>query len=163
MMLGAEGPKTDVGDGLALTETQIVLLTLWGEGRGEPRAGREAIASVIRNRVVWGKWGDSYARVCLAPWQFSCWRAAGGRSNYDAVMGMAQALARGSEITDPIIRECGWIATGVIGAWLRDETRGATHYYNPDAMVPVGSVPKWALNLVPVATIGSHLFFRGVK
>ena len=51
MIIGAEGDKTTVQEGVALTDTQILLLTLWGEGRGEPIEGRVAIGSVIRNRV----------------------------------------------------------------------------------------------------------------
>lgn len=163
MMIGSEGDRYPVTDTLSLTETQILLLTLWGEARSEPVEGRIAIGAVIRNRFMWGKWGESYAKVCLAPWQFSCWREAGGKSNYQAVMAMAQALAQGREITDATLRECGWIAHGIIGAWLRDNVKGATHYYSPGAMVPVGRVPVWALNLSPIAKVGAHLFFRGVK
>jgi N-acetylmuramoyl-L-alanine amidase len=159
MILGAEGEKYDVQEGIALTETQILLLTLWGEGRGEPVEGRIAIGSVIRNRVKWGKWGESYAKVCLAPWQFSCWRREGGASNYDALLGMAKAIAQSREITDPIVRECGWIAHGIIGAWLRDNTKGATHYYNPDGMKPKGRVPSWAANLTPVTIVGPQRRF----
>ena len=32
----------------------------------------------------------------------------GRASNYDALIGMAKALAGSREITDPIIRECAW-------------------------------------------------------
>ena len=162
-ILESSGPKTRIGEGVALTDVQILLLTLWGEGRGEPIEGRIAIGCVIRNRVRWGKWGESYARVCLAPYQFSCWRSEGGRANHEALLAMAKALADGLEITDQILRESGWIAHGIIGAWIRDNVQSATHYYNPDAMVPKGRIPAWALNQTPVATVGEHLFFRGVK
>lgn len=148
----------------ALTDPQIVTLTLYGETRGEPIEGQIAVGCVIRNRVETGRWGASYAKVCLAPWQFSCWRPEGGRENYETVVAAAQMLARSTTLPEnPRLRQCAWVAQGVIGAWILDTVREATHYYAPAAMVPAGTAPKWAAGLTPVAKKGSHLFFAGVR
>lgn len=163
MTLGSEGDRSDVADGVALTDAQILALTLWGEGRGEPVEGRIAVGCVIRNRVQLSKWGDSYPRVCLAPWQFSCWRRQGGAVNYERVMEQARRFANGEESGDTILRECGWIAHGIIAGWLRDRVDGATHYYAPAAMTPKGKLPAWAIGQQPCAFVGGHVFYRGVK
>lgn len=148
----------------ALTDAQIACLTIYGESRGEPIEGQIAIGCVIRNRVHMGRWGASYAKVCLSPWQFSCWRPEGGKANYDTVIAAAELLAKSTTLPDDmLLRQCAWVSQGVIGQWIMDTVRDATHYYNPAAMTPRGSVPKWAVGLVPAVRRGSHLFFAGVR
>lgn len=142
---------------MTLTEHQYVALTLWGETRGEPLIGKIAVACVIRNRLS-PRW-PTYRAVCLAPWQFSCWRPEGGAANHAALMALADRVATGDE-GPPVYRECLWIAEGLIDGRLRDITKGATHYYAPHAMRPRGKVPKWAVNQIPVAEVGSHVFYR---
>lgn len=147
----------------SLTDPQIVAVTLYGEARGEPIEGQIAVGCVLRNRYHTGRWGSSYAKVCLAPWQFSCWQPEGGRANYDEVLALARELATATVVPEnALFRQCAWIAHGIIGEWICDTVRDATHYYAPDAMVPAGAVPKWAANKRPAVTIGRHLFFAQV-
>lgn len=147
----------------ALTDPQILTLTLYGEARGEPIEGQIAVACLIRNRTETGRWGASYAKVCLHPWQFSCWRPEGGQQNYDRVIGLAKELATSTHLPeDPQLRQCAWVAQGVIGHWIQDTTKDATHYYAPRGMTPPERVPAWAINKQPVVTIGHHLFFAGI-
>ncbi|HJR27754.1 MAG TPA: cell wall hydrolase, partial [Pseudomonas sp.] len=58
-------------------DRDVLARTLWGEARGEGLPGQIAVAWAIRNRVNDGKarswWGEGYAGVCQAPYQFSCW------------------------------------------------------------------------------------------
>lgn len=148
----------------ALTDAQILCLTLYGEARGEPIEGQIAVGCVIRNRVDTGRWGASYAKVCLAPFQFSCWRREGGAENYETVMAAAEMLARSTTLPDDArLRQCAWVSQGVIGRWILDTVQDATHYYAPASMVPRGSVPKWAIGQTPVVTLHRHLFFAGVR
>ena len=147
-----------------LSDPQILTLTLWGEARGEDVRGQVAVGSVIRNRFHDGRWGGSYADVCLAPWQFSCWRPEGGKAIDEAVLAHARHMASQNVVPeDQALRQCAWVAHGIIGAWLADLTKGATHYYSPKAMVPKGSVPAWARDEAPIAIVGDHLFFKGIK
>lgn len=147
-----------------LTDPQILTLTLWGEARNQGVLGQIAVGCVIRNRVDDGRWGRSYADVCLAPWQFSCHRPEGGKANYDAVLAHAERMATQQTLPDDLmLRQCAWVAQGIIGQWIADITHDATHYYSPSAMRPKGAVPAWAQGQVPVAAFSDHIFFRGIK
>lgn len=142
------------------TEAQRVAATLWGEARSEPVQGIIAVANVIRNRVKNpGWWGDSYSGVVLAPKQFSCWSEAGGERNYQRLLGFMQLLAAGTPITDPSQRECIGIAHLVIGEYLRDNTKGSTHYHT----ATLAPRPKWAKGQVPVIQAGNHSFYAGIQ
>ena len=142
------------------TETQRVAATLWAEARSEPIQGIVAVANVIRNRVQKpGWWGDNYSGVCLAPQQFSCWTPEGGQRNYDRLLILMQLFAAKTAVTDPGMRECIGIAHLVTGEYLRDNTKGSTHYHVA-TMVPR---PAWAQGLTPTYQIGSHTFYAGVS
>ena len=139
-------------------DVDVLARTIWGEARGEGRAGQIAVGWSIRNRVEMdlhsdGKpdwWGEGYDGVCRAPWQFSCWNRKDPNSAYlrgDKVIQAAQ------------LQRCREVAMAVIAGSEPDPTGGATHYYNPKA---VSKTPAWA----PVSTftvkIGAHLFFKDV-
>lgn len=142
------------------TEAQRLAATLWAEARSEPVQGIVAVANVIRNRVKQpGWWGKSYSGVCLAPKQFSCWTPAGGQRNYDRLFHLMQQFAEGTPITDPGVRECIGIAHLTLGDYLRDNTKGATHY----TVATLTPRPKWAQGLTPVIQVGGHSFYRDVK
>lgn len=148
-----------------LSELQTLALTVYGEARGESVYGRIAVGCTVRNRVAANKarWGlNSYKQVCLKAWQFSCWLPAGGADNYATVMEAARVLL-GGERPGPVLRECLWVAEGVMTDRLQDCVSGATHYFAPAAMKPAGKVPEWANGLYHVAQIGSHLFYAGVR
>jgi spore germination cell wall hydrolase CwlJ-like protein len=54
----------------AMTDSDIVTLTILAEARGEGEDGMSAVAQVILNRSR--ERGISCAKVCVQPWQFSC-------------------------------------------------------------------------------------------
>lgn len=142
------------------SEAQRVAATLWAEARSEPVQGIVAVANVIRNRVKNpGWWGKSYSGVCLAKDQFSCWSPKGGQRNYDRLLGLMQLFAAGTPITDPGQRECIGIAHLVLGDYLRDNVKGATHYHSA-VMTPR---PTWAKGHVPVVQVGGHSFYAGIR
>lgn len=150
-----------------LASDQVLAVTLYGEARSEPVEGRIAIASVIRNRVNadlgndqkpdW--WGEGYRGVCLAPWQFSCWMPQGGQQNYDVVMAVVRTLVNGQGV-GPVMRECLWLALGIISGDLADRVSGCTHYLTADLfrMNP----PKWTKGKTPQVRLGPHLFFKNI-
>src|SRR3546814_9887201 len=52
----------------------LLARTIWGEARGEPVRGMEAVAAVVMNRVARpGWWGRTVASVCTKAYQFACW------------------------------------------------------------------------------------------
>lgn len=149
-----DGPAARPLDDLA-----IVALTLWGECRGEPVEGKIAVACVIRNRVKAGRFGKGYTGVCLKRWQFSCWLPEGGAENYAAL----QAEQARYQIGDigPTLRECLWIAEGVIGGACRDTVKGADHYLTTALLK--SKPPSWVARMRPVAQVGAHTFLKDLE
>lgn len=152
----------------SLADLDALALTLFGEARGEPVEGRIAVGSVIRNRVkAPRRFGTTYAAVCHARAQFSCWFRFGGEQNYKLMYDLALAIIEHKPlpldaVSLAIYEETRFVAEGIADERLRDRVRGATHYYAPAAMVPRDRVPDWAIGKAPVAKVGSHLFFVGV-
>lgn len=131
----------------------VLARTLWGEARGEPVRGREAVAAVVMNRVAraartgryW--WGASVIEVCRRPWQFSCWNA------NDPNAAKCAAIT----VEDRNFRICLRIARRAIAGVIDDPTSGATHYHRR------GLLPPWARGRAPSAEIGEHLFYNDVE
>ena len=108
---------------------------------------------------------QSAREVCLAPLQFSCWQPIGGQANHAAVMAVAHAMAGAPSdtskrgVVDPVVRECQWIADGVLSGACRDITRGADHYLTT-ALLSSTKKPGWVVAMVWTATVGTHAFYR---
>jgi len=151
-------PKRAVpGASIGLSELDVVALTLHHEASGEGRRGMHAVGCVIRNRAAWGKWGATVRDVCLAHKQFSCWRPAGGTTNYGRLVLHADALRAGRR---PTALQAAFDVAQELLDGMPDVTVGADHYYAPAAMLPKGRVPDWAQGVAPTTTIGGHVFFR---
>lgn len=137
-----------------LSELEVAAITVWGEARGEGRAGMEAVAWVLRHRARDGRHGRSLVQVARRPRQFSCWEDPN-------VKALAEAIAKQKATPSSYVK-----AYDATRAVLRDEVpdpvQGATHYYAPKGMIPPGRVPKWAVNKTPCAVIGGHLFFNDI-
>eukprot|EP00752_Nemacystus_decipiens_P015328 g13661.t1 len=111
----------------------VLARTIWGEARGEPTQGREAVAAVVLNRVAKAQargghwWGDDVVGVCQAPWQFSCWNE--GDPNREKLLAVDE--------TDRAFRECLQIASRAVAGELADPTDGATHYHHERIGLPL--------------------------
>ncbi|TAN54915.1 MAG: cell wall hydrolase, partial [Rhodospirillales bacterium] len=106
-----------------LDPADVLARTIWGEARGESKAGREAVAAVVMNRVgVAGRhggrfwWGNDVVSVCLKPWQFSCWNA------NDPNRAKLQAVDENNRV----FAQCRRIADAALTGELDDPTDGAT-------------------------------------
>jgi len=127
--------------------------TLFGEARGELVRGKEAVASVIINRVKRAKdrggywWGDSVSAVCRRAWQFSCWNENDpNREKIESV-----------ELDNKVFACCMRIARRAVAGVLNDPTGGAMHYHTR------GIAPPWARDRKPCAEIGHHLFYNNIE
>ena len=146
-----------------LGAVEIVAATVYGEARDQPLEGQVAVACVIRNRVLRPEIPLSYQAVCLKPLQFSCWSSKGGFANYKATVGAATQMVswRGRVPSDAVkpdqkvMRQCLWIATGVVSGAILDNTKGSDHYYADS--IPM---PSWAKDMTETVQIGAHRFFR---
>ncbi|NVK19345.1 MAG: cell wall hydrolase [Methylocystaceae bacterium] len=126
--------------------------TLYGEARGEKVRGIEAVASVIINRVekaikrggYW--WGNDVEKVCLRPWQFSCWNV--NDPNREKILEI--------DASNKVFATCLRIARRAVFGALKDPTDGATHYHRN------GLLPAWARQQIPCTEIGHHVFYKDI-
>ncbi len=132
----------------------VVALTIWGEARGEPVEGKIAVACVLRNRLSDGRWGATYERVCLARKQFSCWNP--GDPNQVRLQTFRTQIQQGTQPSDMVLRECYWIAEGLIRNVIRPRVGQATHYH------AITITPRWAKTGKVVEDIGRHRFYEDV-
>ncbi|SHH62836.1 cell wall hydrolase [Massilia sp. CF038] len=133
-----------------VSSAQITLArTLWGEARGEGRAGMEAVANVVLNRVrrqTW--WGRTPSQVCCKPNQFSCWNSTDPNR---------EKMLR-ADASDPAYALALVVAQAALANALADNTAGATHYH-AGTLHPL---PKWARGHVRCAQVGRHLFYNDI-
>lgn len=130
-------------------QVTIVACTLWGEARGEGRAGMKAVAAVIVNRVRVRGGAFTFAQVCQARKQFSCW-------NEDDPN--RRRLDRLPREPDEIYRRACDIAREAIAGRLVDPTRGATHY----VAATLRRRPPWLAGKQPCVVIGGHEFYNDI-
>jgi hypothetical protein len=164
----------------ALDDRQTLGLTMYGEARGIPRNDPRdhspveeliAVACVVRNRRAhfseWRAADNSWKAICLASNQFSCWNPASG-ANHNTVLAQARLLVETNPVigsidpegrVDTELRECLYLADGVIANTIIDRTGGARQYWAPNAMVPPGRVPSWAVGKQTLL-IGDQLFLQ---
>lgn len=123
---------------------QIVPITIWRESRGEGHDGMVAVGHVILNRSkAGGMWPSDPEKVCLQPYQFSCW-------NTDDPQRAVYPLD-----TDMVFLDSQRIWDQVNST--ADPTGGATYYLNPAAVkVNQFATPQY----VKTAEIGHHFFYR---
>jgi len=125
---------------------------IWGEGRGEPKESKAAIAWVIRNRWIKNglvmRYGDTIKEVILKPLQFSCF------NHFDP--NRKKLFNPLQYDTFEVWAECFEIAEKVHTEEISDPTNGATHYHHKDMKVH----PKWTEKMIKTAEIGSHIFYK---
>lgn len=126
-------------------ELERAVDTLYGEARGESRAGQVAVAWVIVNRACHPRWwGKTLGEVVVKPKQFSCWNR--DDPNRKAILAASPG--------DPDLRACLRVFLDVLDGREPDPTGGADHYCVKSL------TPLWAENVHPTAIIGNHKFYR---
>lgn len=140
----------------------VVARTLWAEARGEGQMGMHAVACVVMNRAsiakryfaIHGKphplFGDGgLIKVCLAPYQFSCWLKGDPNrvklervTDEDPDFATALQIARHAYTGDlePIVGRC-------------------THYLT-DSLYHSDACPKWAKAMKLYRVFGRHVFLE---
>lgn len=139
-----------------LNDREILILTLYGEARGEPIAGLVAVGTVIRNRVHSGRY-KSYKEACLAPEQFSCWNK--DDPNYNTLIALGKNMIASTPNLDPAFRRCLLVAMGIIDWSLNDETKSAENYMTTKEFNSQER-PSWADHPINPLIIGKHTFFN---
>jgi murein DD-endopeptidase MepM/ murein hydrolase activator NlpD len=149
---GGSARVVKAGMPLAVTDDDLLTLarTIYGEARGEPPAGRAAVAHVVMNRLDRRFRGDdTVAKVCRHRAQFSCWNDKD--KNLKVIRGIQPGATR-------LFDACCDVAEQVMKGQAADNTGGATHYYSEE--IPR---PDWARSPArQTVQIGHHLFFNNV-
>src|SRR5262245_37669606 len=107
----------------ALSDLELLILTIIGEARGEPIEGQVGVACVIRNRVL--TYNRSYSAICLAPKQFSCWND--NDPNRVLLEELGKQLINGNKL-DQRFSQCQWVAVGIMRNQILDNTHGSLNY-----------------------------------
>lgn len=133
-----------------MNDVEVLARTLYGEARFNDVEDAEAIANVVLNRVGYRNWPNSVSKVCLQPWQFSCWlqHDEAHAANFIRLM----SAQRGNQWFD----RCWNIAERAVAGELTDTTRTSTHYHTREVS------PKWSRNKIPVFETKGHVFFNNI-
>lgn len=137
-------------DARALAELYAGSLCLWREARGEPRAGKAAVAwTFIRRSRKKGWWNrkrdGSIVAVVAAPMQYSSMT-----DPHDAQL-VKFPFGEESEWS-----ECVNVVENVLAGTEPDPTPGADSYYAKSMKTP----PPWADEEHFVGEVGAHRFYR---
>lgn len=119
----------------------VTAQTIYGEARGEPYCGMQAVSAVIWNRVFDSRWPASFKEVCQQKWQFSCWNE--GDPN--------ASIIRERFSSDPMGEMCLNAALNPLGGLK------ANHYL-ANWLIEKGKAPKWYDPKKVEAVIGGHTF-----
>jgi spore germination cell wall hydrolase CwlJ-like protein len=134
--------------GFTDADLEVMAKTIYGEARGEPQIGQEAVGFVVLNRVnkrSW--WGDDIIGVCKHPWQFSCW------NRNDPNSSLLNSMTAGDQRLLPFLD----VARRVLTNQARNPVSDATHYY-----ADYISEPSWVPGSTFVTQIGRHRFYTNV-
>ena len=116
------------------TDLGALTRVVYGEARGECEKGKRAVAWTVKNRA--NKSGKTIQYEATKKSQFCCYSGE-----------MKETKARD---------ECQKVAEDTINGSNSDPTGGATFFYSGK------TVPSWAKNKEPCATIGGHKFFKDI-
>lgn len=126
-----KGGYTPSGGSMSSGDVYLLARVVYGEARGEPYAGKVAVAAVVLNRVASAKFPNTIAGVVYQPGAFDC--VSDGQIN----------LAP----DDEAIRA----ARDAMNGW--DPSGGAIYYYNPNT-----ATSSWIWSRPIIAAIGGHNF-----
>lgn len=132
----------------------IIARTIFGEARGEPREGKEYVATVIYNRA--GGDVSKFVNVCFAESQFSMWNAIAPASNaaykpqtYKLLV-PDQAFKNTEELK--AWEDCKELASKLVMKKFKPKGN-YNAYYNPKK-----ADPSWKTKLTNTITVGNHIF-----
>ena len=120
-------------------EANCIAVAVYHEARGESLEGQMAVAQVIKNRAMSGKYPSDWCGVVKQPWQFSFVR----HGQFPSVDVNSEAWRKAVGITrlavanavPSVPKDCLWYHANYVA-------------------------PRWSNNLQRVEKIGAHIFYR---
>lgn len=119
----------------------------WGEARGEPEGGMQAVLNVMANRKNDPRFPRSLVGVAKQPFQFSAYND--GNPNKKKLELVAE--------TNPEYRRAKRLAAWAQIGLLKDITGGATYFHSNSI-----ERPAFLKDAEVSAVIGNHIFYSGV-
>lgn len=130
---------------------------MYGEARGEILEGQVGVGCCLRNRFSTNPAKYiNYHSVCLEPAQFTCWNEAD--PNRSVLDDLARKIVNGIPISDPIARQCIFLARGIVDWLVKDNIQNNRYYMRTD-LLNSSDCPKWANSARRKVVIGHHTFF----
>jgi len=128
----------------------LLALCIWREARSEGREGMRAVAHVVRNRMLRGRYGGTVEGNIAARAQFS-----------SMSLPSDPQIALWPAEPDASFATAVAVALAVLSGVDTDNTQGSTEYCNP-ALVTSDSFRQAVASgeLVPTVRIGNHQFYR---
>lgn len=117
----------------------------WGEARGEPDGGMQAVINVMVNRKNDPRYPNSLAAVARQRWQFTAF------NNDDPNRPKLEAVSD----DDPEFQRAKRLALYAELGILWDITDGATHYHSD-----IIDRPSYLTNAEVTTNIGNHIFYK---
>ena len=133
---------------MMLYEIMCIAMAVYWEARGEPLAGRFAVAEVIMNRTHDPRYPDDACSVVYD----------GGETRHECEF----SFFCDGKSDQPDINSVAWYSAQLIARAVYEGRSApvvgdATHYHTRWVH------PKWARSGAVVATVNDHIFYRGVK
>ena len=120
-------------------EANCIAVAVYHEARGESLEGQLAVAQVIKNRAMSGKYPADWCGVVKQPWQFSFVRHGQFPSvdEHSAAWRKAVGITRlaVANAVQSVPKDCLWYHANYVA-------------------------PRWSNNLQRVEQIGAHIFYR---
>ena len=139
------------------TEDDVELLArpIYGEARDQGEDGMAAVGNVVINRLNKKSWyGDTIEEIIKLPEQFSVFNAETKPESYSMDDNYKATISATTD--DPYFVQSMEIARGLLDGRIKDNTEGATHYFNPDKADPYW---KDSPNMTSIKKIGNHSFY----
>ncbi|MFO7855181.1 MAG: cell wall hydrolase [Paracoccaceae bacterium] len=138
----ARTEATTPGEPVSRAELECLAKAVYFEARGEPEAGKVAVAEVVLNRVAHPDYPDSVCDVVE--------EASGGGCQFawtcDGLPDRPRNVGLFARLRD--------LSARVAAGEAETQTDGATHFH------AVAVRPGWSSRLERTATIGAHHFYR---
>ena len=126
--------------GVNMLEALCLFMVIYFEARGEPFAGKVAVAEVVMNRVANSNWPNSVCEVVTQKHQFSFyWDGRPEHISFDDMR---------------VLRQIERVVNMAMNDALPGVTEGALYYHH------VNVAPYWSKDLERTVVIGDHVFLR---
>lgn len=136
-----------------LTDSEALILTCYGEARGESPDGQIAVMQVIMNRSKLRR--QTIKEVCFAKLQFSCWNA--NDPNYPILCELAEKVIAVTPVNNPTLDQIIYLANGVTDNKFFNLVSQSQHYMT-NTLFGSSKRPSWADDFIFKRVIGSHTF-----